>query len=50
MRDTLSNGRAFRALTLVDACTRECPVIEVDVSLALAWVARESSPCSSDCA
>lgn len=33
MRDTLSNGRAFRALTLVDACTRECPVIEVDVSL-----------------
>jgi putative transposase len=33
MRDTLANGRAFRALTLVDAYTRECPVIEVDVSL-----------------
>jgi len=33
MRDTLSDGRAFRALTLVDVYTRECPVIEVDVSL-----------------
>lgn len=33
MRDTLAHGRAFRALTLVDAYTRECPVIEVDVSL-----------------
>lgn len=33
MRDTLADGRAFRALTLVDHCTRECPVIEVDVSL-----------------
>lgn len=33
VRDTRSDGRAFRALTLVDACTRECPVIEVDVSL-----------------
>lgn len=33
MRDTLTNGRAFRALTLIDTCTRESPVIEVDVSL-----------------
>lgn len=33
VRDTLSDGRAFRALTLIDAYTRECPVIEVDVSL-----------------
>ncbi len=33
MRDTLADGRAFRALTLVDHCTRECPVIEVEVSL-----------------
>lgn len=33
VRDTRADGRAFRALTLVDACTRECPVIEVDVSL-----------------
>lgn len=33
VRDTRSDGRAFRALTLVDAYTRECPVIEVDVSL-----------------
>jgi transposase InsO family protein len=33
MRDTLADGRAFRALTLIDTCTREFPVIEVDVSL-----------------
>ena len=33
VRDTLSDGRAFRALTIVDVCTRECPAIEVDVSL-----------------
>lgn len=33
MRDTLADGRSFRAFTLVDDCTRECPVIEVDVSL-----------------
>jgi putative transposase len=33
VRDTLSSGRAFRALTLVDDCSRECPVIEADVSL-----------------
>jgi putative transposase len=34
VRDTLGNvGRAFRAFTLVDDFTRECPVIEVDHSL-----------------
>lgn len=33
VRDTLSDGRAFRALTVVDTCTRESPAIEVDVSL-----------------
>jgi putative transposase len=33
VRDTLSNGRVFRAFTLVDDYTRECPVIEVDTSL-----------------
>ena len=31
--DALADGRRFRALTLVDAFTRECPVIEVDTSL-----------------
>ena len=33
VRDTLGEGRAFRALTIVDDCTRECPAIEVDFSL-----------------
>jgi hypothetical protein len=33
VRDTLADGRVFRAFTLVDDCTRECPVIEVDTSL-----------------
>ena len=33
MRDTLATGRAFRTLNLVDAFTRECLAIEVDVSL-----------------
>src|SRR6266540_3134784 len=33
VRDTLSDGRSFRALTIVDTCTRECPAIEVDVGL-----------------
>ena len=33
MRDTLADGRAFRLFTLVDDCTRECPVIEVDHGL-----------------
>ena len=33
VRDTLGDGRVFRALTLVDDCTRECPAITVDFSL-----------------
>ena len=33
VRDTLCSGYAFRALTIVDTCTRESPAIEVDVSL-----------------
>ena len=33
VRDTRADGRAVRALILIDACPRECPVIEVDVSL-----------------
>lgn len=33
MRDTLSDGRVFRLLTVVDDFTRECPVIEIDTSL-----------------
>lgn len=40
VRDTLSDGRAFRALTVVDDFTRECPVIEVDTSLSGERVAR----------
>jgi len=33
VRDTLGDGRVFRAFTLVDDYTRESPVIEVDYSL-----------------
>jgi putative transposase len=38
--DALGDGRKFRAFTLVDDFTRECPVIEVDVSLPGARVVR----------
>jgi putative transposase len=31
--DSLANGQKFRAFTLVDQYTRECPAIEVDTSL-----------------
>jgi putative transposase len=31
--DCVSCGKVIRMLTLVDDCTRECPVIEVDTSL-----------------
>ena len=31
--DCVSTGRVIRMLTIVDDCTRECPVIEVDTSL-----------------
>jgi putative transposase len=40
VRDTLRDGRVFRAFTLVDDFTRECPVIEVDTSLTGARVVR----------
>jgi putative transposase len=40
VRDTLGNDRAFRALTIVDDFTRECPVLEVDISLSGECVAR----------
>ncbi len=38
--DTLANGRNFRALTIVDEYTRECPAIEADTSLPGARVIR----------
>jgi hypothetical protein len=31
--DSLADGRSFRALAIVDHYTRECPVIEIDLSL-----------------
>jgi putative transposase len=31
--DRLFTGRRFRALAIVDDCSRECPAIEVDTSL-----------------
>ena len=40
MRDTLSSGRAFRTLNIVDDKTRECLAIEVGVSLTASCVAR----------
>ena len=38
--DSLLNGRRFRALTIVDEFSRECPAIEADFSLTGARVAR----------
>ena len=38
--DTLATGRTFRALTIVDEYTRECPAIEADTSLPGARVIR----------
>jgi putative transposase len=40
VNDTLANGRTFRALTIVDEYTRECPAIEADTSLPGARVIR----------
>ena len=37
--DRLATGRAIRVLTVVDDCTRECPVLVVDTSLPSARVA-----------
>lgn len=33
VQDSMADGRKFRALNIIDACTRECPAIEVDTSL-----------------
>jgi len=33
VEDTLSHGRRFRTLNVLDVCTRECLAIEVDTSL-----------------
>jgi putative transposase len=41
VRDTLADGRVFRCFTVVDDCTRECPVIAVDLSLSGDRVVRE---------
>ena len=30
---SVSTGKVFRMLTIVDDCTRECPAIEVETSL-----------------
>jgi putative transposase len=38
--DSLAHGRSFRALAIIDHHTRECPVIEVDLSLPGARVVR----------
>ena len=38
--DSLADGRTVRALAIVDQYTRECPVIEVDLSLPGARVVR----------
>jgi len=38
--DAISNGRALRALTMVDSYTRECPAIEVDTGLSSRQVTR----------
>jgi putative transposase len=38
--DSLADGRTFRALAIVDHYTRECPAIEVDLSLPGARVVR----------
>ena len=40
IHDSLSNGRKFRALTIVDVFSKECPAIEVDTSLSGERVAR----------
>lgn len=40
IHDSLSNGRKFRALTMVDIFSKECPAIEVDTSLSGERVAR----------
>jgi hypothetical protein len=38
VRDTLADESAFRALTIVDTCTREYAAIEVDLGLGVVAV------------
>jgi putative transposase len=38
--DAITNGRALRALTMVDSYTRECPAIEVDTGISSRQVTR----------
>jgi len=38
--DALANGRALRALTMVDSFTRECPVIELNTGISSRQVTR----------
>ena len=38
IQDAFVEGRRFRCLTIIDECTRECPVIAVDTSLPSARV------------
>ena len=33
VHDRLVNGRRFKCLTMTDPCSKEVPVIEVDVSI-----------------
>jgi putative transposase len=40
VHDSLLSGRRFRALTIIDQWSRECPAIEVDTSLTGARVTR----------
>ena len=40
VHDRLANGRRFKCLTMTDLCSKEVPVIEVDVSIGGARVCR----------
>ena len=40
VHDRLANGRRFKCLTMTDPCSKEVPVIEVDVSIGRARVCR----------
>jgi hypothetical protein len=40
VHDRLANGRRFKCLTMTDLCSKEVPVIEVDMSIGGARVCR----------
>ena len=40
VHDAVQSGRAIRVFSVVDACTRECPALEVDTSFAARRVTR----------